>query len=246
MIPSDRRLCVFFESGRTRYALEATSVMEVARVTDDKDTLRGHQAIRDLSQMLGGDEEARPGTVLLIDSTPTVAARVKHVEGVFDAAPHLVLPLPNRLVHLVAPVVRQGLVSESGLCFELDASEIPRGLPRQEKRPELATSAATSSCLLFDSGAERFALPLADVSQVVPRGPMFNAAPSGGAFVGVVMHQQRLVPAFSLTGSAPEALFIVVELPTGPVAVSASVAHGVKSPERLGEARVIDALVTFG
>jgi chemotaxis signal transduction protein len=243
---SERRLCVFFEAGRTRYAIEATSVVEVARaVGHDDETLRGHLAIRDLSVLLGGDPEERPGTVILLDSSPTVAARTRRVEGVFDAAPHLTLPLPNRLVHLVAPVVKQGLVSESGLSFELDVAHLPRGLPRQARRIELATTTAKGPCLVFDSGTLHLALPLADVSQVASKGPMFNPAPGVGAFVGVLMHQQRLVPAFSLTGTDAEALLVVIELPSGPVALSASRAHGVKSPEALGDAQVIDAVATF-
>jgi hypothetical protein len=207
---AERRLCVFFEAGRTRYAVEATSVVEVARTTQDDETLRGHLAIRDLSVLLGGPAEERPGTVVHFDSSPSIAARTRRVDGVFDAAPHLVLPLPNRLVHLLAPIVRQGLVSEAGLVFEVDAAELPRGLPRQMQKLELATTSPRGPCLVFDSGPLRLALPLADVSQVASRGPMFNAAPGVGAFVGVLMHQQRLVPAFSLTGEDAEALLVVV------------------------------------
>ncbi|MDP1914645.1 MAG: defective in fruiting DifE [Myxococcales bacterium] len=242
---SERRLCVFFEAGATRYAIEATSVVEVARSTQDEETLRGHLAIRDLSVLLGGDAEERPGTIVLLDTSPSVAARARRVEGVFDASSHLVLPLPNRLVHLVAPVVKQGLVSEAGLTFELDAAEVPRGLPRQSKRVELATTTAPGPFLVFDSGPLHLALPLADVSQVASKGPMFNAAPGVGSFVGVLMHQQRLVPAFSLTGTEAEALLIVIELASGPVALSASRAYGVKTAEAVGEARIVDAVATF-
>lgn len=243
---SERRLCVFFEAGRTRYAVEATSVVEVARSVGDGETLRGHLAIRDLSTLLGGDDEERPGTVMLFDTSPSLAARTKRVEGVFDAGTQLVLPLPTRLLHLLAPVVKQGLVSDAGLVFELDASELMRGLPRQAKQLELAVTTAKGPCLAFDSGPLSLAVPLADVSQVASRGPMFNAAPGPGAFVGVVMHQQRLVPAFSLTGTDAEALLIVIELHSGPVALSASRAHGVKAPESLGGAQVIDVVATFG
>jgi hypothetical protein len=242
---SERRLCLFFEAGATRYAIEATSIVEVARATQDEETLRGHLAIRDLSMLLGGDPEERPGTIVLLDSTPTVAARTRRVDGVFDASSHLVLPLPNRLVHLVAPVVKQGLVSEAGLTFELDAAELPRGLPRQTKRVELATTRASGPFLVFDTGPLHLAVPLAEVSQVASKGPMFNAAPGVGSFVGVLMHQQRLVPAFSLTGTIAEALLIVLELASGPVGLSASRAHGVKSAEALGEAQIVDAVATF-
>lgn len=243
---SERRLCVFFEAGRTRYAIEATSVVEVARSAGDGETLRGHLAIRDLSLSLGGEAEERPGTVVLLDTSPSLAARTRRVEGVFDASSQLVLPLPNRLVHLVAPVVRQGLVSEAGLVFELDAAELVRGLPRQTKQLDLAVAVAKGPCLAFDSGPLQLAVPLSEVSQVASRGPMFNAAPGPGPFVGVLMHQQRLVPVFSLTGVDAEALLVVIELPSGPVAVSASRAHGVKAPEALGEAQVIDSVATFG
>jgi hypothetical protein len=92
----------------------------------------------------------------------------------------------------------------------------------------------------------RFALPLADVSQVAGRGAMFNPAPGVGSFVGVLMHQQRLVPAFSLTGDEAESLLVVLELASGPVAVSASRAHGVKPVEALVDTLVLDAVATFG
>ncbi len=117
---------------------------------------------------------------------------------------------------------------------------------RSPRELELATTTAKGPCLSFESGALKLALPLADVSQVASKGPMFNAAPGVGSFVGVLMHQQRLVPAFSLTGTEAEALLVVIELQSGPVALSASRAHGVKSPEALGDAQVIDAVATFG
>jgi hypothetical protein len=246
VVAPERRLCVFFEAGRTRYALEATSVLEVARPQGDDETFRGHLGIRDLSELVGGGPEVRPGTVVVLDTSPTVAARTLRVDGVFDVSGHLALPLSNRLVPLLAPVVKQGLVSEAGLSFELDVAQLVRGLPRPQRRLEVAAGAAKGPCLVFDSGERRFAVALSDVSQVASRGVMFNPAPGVGSFVGVLMHQQRLVPAFSLTGDEAEALLVVVELSGGPVAVSASRAHGVKAPEALGEATVIDVVATFG
>ncbi|MDX2013941.1 MAG: defective in fruiting DifE [Myxococcaceae bacterium] len=246
MVAPERRLCVFFEAGRTRYALEATSVLEVARPQGDDETFRGHLGIRDLSELVGGGPEVRPGTVVVLDTSPTVAARTLRVDGVFDVSGHLALPLSSRLVPLLAPVVKQGLVSEAGLSFELDVAQLVRGLPRPQKRLEVATGEAKGPCLVFDSGARRFAVGLSDVSQVASRGVMFNPAPGVGSFLGVLMHQQRLVPAFSLTSDEAEALLVVVELASGPVAVSASRAHGVKSPDALGEATVIDVVATFG
>jgi hypothetical protein len=104
---SERRLCVFFEAGATRYAIEATSVVEVARATQDEETLRGHLAIRDLSVLLGGDPEERPGTIVLLDTSPSVAARARRVEGVFHGRTLLIgawkkaraLVIPSPTVH---------------------------------------------------------------------------------------------------------------------------------------------------
>jgi hypothetical protein len=246
VVTSERRLCVFFEAGRTRYALEATSVVEVARPQGDDETFRGHLGIRDLSELVGGGPEVRPGTVVVLDTSPTVAARTLRVEGVFDVSGHLALPLSNRLVPLLAPVVKQGLVSDAGLSFELDVAQVVRGLPRPMKRLEVVAGAAKGPCLVFDSGPGRYAVPLPDVSQVASRGVMFNPAPGLGSFVGVLMHQQRLVPAFSLAGDEAEALLVVVELPSGPVAVSASRAHGVKPVDALGDAVILDVVAMFG
>ena len=55
-----------------------------------------------------------------------------------------------------------------------------------------------------------------------------------------------LVWLLAISGTDAEALLVVIELQSGPVALSASRAHGVKSPDALGGAQVIDAVVTFG
>ncbi len=242
---AERRLCVFFEAGVTRYAVEAISVLEVARPERDDETLRGHHGIRDLSTLLGGEPEQRPGTVVVLDSSPTLAVRTRKVDGVFDAAPHLVLPVPNRLVPLLAPAVKQGLVSDQALVFELDAANVARGLPRPTRRLEVVAGTATGPCLVFETMGKPFAVSLERTSSVASSGPMFNPAPGVGSFIGVLMHQQRLVPAFTLVEGACEALLVVIELSSGPVAVSASRAIGVRPASALGGAVVLDAALTF-
>lgn len=220
--------------------------MEVARAPAAEDTFRGHLPVKDLSSLLGGDPETRPGTLVVLDSSPTIAARTRQVEGVFDASAHLALPLPSRLVPLLAPAIKQGLVSETGLTFELDGAHVTRGLPRPQRRLELLTAAPHGPALVFETGPLVLALPLVFVSQVTAKTHMFNPAPGTSSFLGVLMHQQRLVPAYSLSSESPEALFLVAELPDGPVALAASKAHGVRHQAALGDAQVIDAIAIFG
>lgn len=237
----ERRLYVFFEAGRTRYAIEAVGVIEVARPGADADTLHGHLGLRDLSQLLGGDDEVRPATALVLDTSPTLAVRVRQVEGVFDASGDRTLPLPRRMVPIAAPALRGGLVHEGKLHFEVDTDGVVRGLPRSTRRPERSTRPASEACLVFESGSERLAVPLSRVRQVVPAGPLFNRAPGTSAFLGAVVHQQSLCPVFSVSDSGtPEALIVLAEAGGELIGLSAKRADGVQQPAALAEVPVLD------
>lgn len=237
----ERRLYLFFEAGRTRYAIEAVGVQEVARPPPDADTLHGHLGLRDFSQLLGGADEARTATALVLDTSPTLAVRVKEVEGVFDASGDRSLPLPRRMIPLAAPAIRGGLVHEGRLFFEVDTDGVARGLPRSTRRPERFTREPSEPCLVFDSGSERLAVPLARVRQVVPAGPGFNCAPGAGAFLGAVVHQQSLCPVFAVSDTpGPEALIVLAEAGGELIGLSATGAEGVQEPAALGGVDVLD------
>jgi hypothetical protein len=236
-----RRLHVFFSSGPSRYAVEAVSVLEVARPGSDDELTQRHLGLRDLSVLLGGEAEVRPGAALILDTSPTLAVRVREVEGVFDVSNDPELALSNRLISLVAPAVSRGLLHEGRLVFELDVSSSTRGLPRQTKRPELITLAPSTPCLVFASGHELLGVPLPRVLQVTTIGPTFNHAPGSGAFRGVLAHGQQLCPVYSVSDApALEAFIVLLELGGEILGLTAHRAEGVKAPSALAEVRVLD------
>lgn len=237
----DRRLYVFFEAGGARYVLQAVSVVEVAHPDENGETLHGHLGLRDLSLVLGGDEELRPGTALVLDTSPTRAVRVASVEGVFDLTGLAAPALPRRLIPLVNPAVRGAVVRDEKLYFELETDAVARGLPRQTKRPELSTFTSKEPCLVFQSSGVRFGVPLSRVRQVVNRGPNFNRAPSRGAFLGAAVHRELLFPVFSVGNvNDAEAFMVLVDVRGEVLGLSADHTEGVKGADQLGEVQVLD------
>lgn len=235
-----RQLIVFFEAGEVRYALDALRVTEVARPDAAPETLHGNLPIKDLCALLGGGAEARPGTVVVLDTSPTAAVRTARVEGVFAAAQPS-LPLPRRLIPLLAPAVRSGVLREGRLYFELDADGVQRGLPRQTRRRERFLTEPIEQCLAFESAGQRFAVPLSHVVQVVSADAAFNRAPSRGEFLGVMVYLSHLHPVFSVSQTLePEPLVVLVDSRSEPVGLSATRALGVLPPAALGDAAVLD------
>jgi len=238
----DRRLCVFFTAGRTRYLVDALSVLEVSRPVAGETWQKGHLTLRDLASLLGGEPEPRPGNALVLDTSPTTAVRVGEVTGVFDTRGDEQLALPSRLIPLVAPAVVRGVVHEGLLCFELDPQAAVRGLPRPTRKPEVLARAPGGPSLCFEAGGARYAVPLPGVLQVVPTGPGFNPSPGGGAFRGVLAHQGRLCPVFAVAGgaAAAEPLVVLVESRGQLLGLSAARAEGVRPPAALEGAVVLD------
>lgn len=243
METDERRLCVFFEAIGTRYAIEAVRVLEVARPDEGDETLHGNLGLRDLASVLGGSAGAQLTTALVLDSSPTLAVRVGSVEGVFDSSTLPTVALSRRLIPLLSPAVRGTLLLEERLYFELDADAVARGLPKQTRKPEIVIGEANAPCLVFESGDQRFAVPLPMVKQVIAQGASFNPAPGRGAFVGVVNHRSIVFPVFSLTGVEAEALIVLVELGDGGVGLCARRADGVTTA--LKDVTVLDPLRMF-
>lgn len=112
---SGRRLCLLFEAGGVRYAIEATSVVEVAPPDMDGDSIRGFLGLRDLSQLLGGPPQARPGMAVVLDVSPTLAVRVTRVIEVADVARDTLFRLPQGLSEGLS-VVARGAIAHQGRC----------------------------------------------------------------------------------------------------------------------------------
>lgn len=242
----ERRLCVFFSAGATRYALDAVRVLEVARATEDGTLqLSRHLPARDLSLLLGGEEEPRVAAGVVVDVSPTLALRVKQVEGVFDCTGLPRWPVHGRLVPLLAPAIAAALEYEGRLVFELDADGAARGLPRQLK-PLERHYRVEPSALVFTVQGERLALPLSHVVQVIEAGTFFNRAPNAGSFLGVAVHRAQLCPVFTVGPLGLVQPFVVLfELGGELLGLSASQVEGVRSGAALAGASVLDVARMF-
>src|SRR5215831_14166272 len=88
-----RRLALLFEAGPARYALEASRVLEVTPPDAERATVRGVFPLEDLSALMGGAPERRPGLAVLLDTSPTMSVRVREGAEVADVAgaPHFQL-----------------------------------------------------------------------------------------------------------------------------------------------------------
>jgi chemotaxis signal transduction protein len=210
------------EAGETRYAIEATSVMEVALPDSDGTSLRGMLEVKDLSALLGGSPESVPGMVVVLDVSPTLAVRVRSVVEVADVAHVPFFLLPSGLGDTLAPLSRGAILHKERLYLELIAESLPqRVLPRgppPPPRPVHRLEGAPERALVFESQGRLFGLPLALVSQVVTRSESFCRLPvQSGSAAGVFPHAQVLWPIYSAPAmlGAPaqvEAFFVLTEL----------------------------------
>jgi chemotaxis signal transduction protein len=234
---SGRRLCLLVEAGETRYALEATSVMEVALPGSDGTSLRGMLEVKDLSVLLGGGPETGQGMVVVLDVSPTLAVRVRSVVEVADVAHAPFFLLPAGLGEALVPLSRGAILHKERLYLELIAESLPqRGVQRGLKapaRPVHLMESPPERALVFESQGRLFGLPLGLVSQVVTRGEAFSRLPvQRGAVAGVFPHAQVLWPIFSVPAmmggvAEVEAFFVLTEMAGQNVGLCATQVLGV-------------------
>ena len=232
---------MFFSAAATRYALDAVRVLEVARATEEGTLqLSQHLPVRDLSLLLGGEEEPHVAAGVVMDVSPTLALRVKQVEGVFDCTSLPRWPVQGRLVPLLAPAIASAMEYEGRLVFELDADGAARGLPRQLK-PLERHHRTDPSALVFTVQGERLAIPLHHIVQVIEAGAQFNRAPNAGSFLGVALHRGELCPVFTVGPLGLVQPFVVLfEVGGDLLGLSASQVEGVRSGASLVGASVLD------
>jgi hypothetical protein len=235
---SGRRLCLLFEAGPCRYAVQATQVAEVAPPDPDGRTLRGALELKDLTGLLGGADEERPGMAVVLDVSPTLTLRVRRVHEVVDVAraPHF--GLPPVVAEALGLVCRGALLHEGRLFLELDPDALPRQSTRRvppPPRPVFLCEEPPERALVFESQGIHWGLPLPLVSQVVPCSDAFVPLPAPhGALAGLFPDGQALWPVFSapaLIGAraAPEALLVLAELAGEAAALCAARVLGVVS-----------------
>jgi chemotaxis signal transduction protein len=244
-----QRLSLLVEAGAARYAIDATHVLEVSPPDASGESLHGHLHLKDLSALLGGPPEQRPGTAVVLDTSPTLAVRVKRVFEVSDVAEKPRHPLPRRLVRRLEPAVRGVLEVNGMLFFELEVETAARGLeadpPELLEGGHLPVATEPERALVFESQKQRLAVPLSSVSQVVKAGSSLCALPHEGPLKGLVLHQQHLWPAFSVPGmtgghSEIEPLVVLVEVEGEGLGLLASRAFGVSARGELQGAQVLD------
>lgn len=237
----ERRLCVFFSAGATRYALDALRVLEVKRAQDDGVLEHTqHLLVKDLSLLLGGDPEVEVRAGVTVDVDPTLALRVKQVDGVFatGALPRWIVK--GRLLPLITPAIRAALEFEGRLVFELDAEGVARGLPRQSK-PLVRHTREAPQALVFTVQGERLAIPLHHVVQVIEAGAHFNRCPNAGTFLGVALHRGELCPVFTVGPLGLVQPFVVLfEVNGDLLGLSASQVEGVRSATSLNGVPLLD------
>jgi chemotaxis signal transduction protein len=234
-----RRLCLLIEAGPARFAVPATSVLEVAVPDANGATLRGHHPLVDLSALLGGGPEVRPGTAVLLDTSPTLALRVAKVRGLHDVAECPWLHVPRRVAPTLEPFVR-GLVDIKGELFlELDVEALAAG-PRSAAQLKVVDpfGPPLAQALVFETGGRLVGLPLTSVAQVVGLSVKFCPLVAPSAAVGIILHQQQAWPVFSLPGLlgepfVPEPMVVLTDIGGDGVGFTAGRALGVLEGARL-------------
>jgi len=248
-----RRLALLFEAGRARYAIEAARVMEVVPPDPERTTVRDVFPLEDLSVLMGGAAEQRPGLAVLLDTSPTLAVRVREGAEVADVAgaPHF--QLTRDLAQRIGTLVRGAIQHRGRLYLELRVEALGQTSMLPAPPPRIVTwlETAPGPALLFESGGTLFAVPLAHVLQISPVLAAFCPLPvPGGVIAGVLAHAHALWPVYALPAFLGQALqleshVVLLELAGLQVAVCASrvlgIEHGLVPADGPGRWRTPDA-----
>ena len=240
---SGRRLCLLFEAGDVRYAIEATSVVEVAPPDLDGESIRGFLGLRDLSQLLGGPALSELGMAVVLDVSPTLAIRVSRVIEVADVARDTLFRLPQGLSEGLSVVVRAAIAHAGHLYLELAADALPNaeGQASPSKalrwasapRPVYAAEQAPERALVFESQGRLYGIGLGFVSQVASATEAFCTLPAaGGPIAGLFPLEQTLWPIYTAPGllggiAKREEFFILADLAGHHVGLTATRVLGV-------------------
>lgn len=231
---------MLLEAGEARYAIEASSVLEVFTPKDG----RAPQGIElsDLSALLDGAPDDAPGAGVVLDVSPTLALGIKRVVEIADVArsPFHQLPAFGRttLGSRLSLFVRGAVEHAGKLYLELSPELLAQRtapLPPPRSLPILMLDELPARALLVESGGQRFGIPLPWVSQVAAWDAGACALPGRGAAVALQVHGHALWPVFStpalIGGPAiPEPLVVLTELAGQNVALTAKAALGVHGP----------------
>lgn len=210
--------------------------MEVATPDANGQSIRGVTELQDLSLLLGGPPEQRPGTGVVLDVSPTLAVRVKQILEVADVAREPFFGLPPGLGQALALRVRGAILRGGKLYLELMVEALPHKpakAPLPPARPVYPMETPPDRALIFESQGRLFGIPLAFVSQVVATSEAFSPLPGpGGPVAGLFPHAKILWPVFSAPGllggpAKAEELMVLTELAGQNVGLAASRVLGV-------------------
>ena len=232
-----RRTCLLFEAGPARYAIEATRVVEVAPPDADRPAVRGVFPLEDLSVLMGGGPEQRPGLAVVLDSSPTRAVRVREGAEVADVSGDPHFQLTHDLGLRIGELVRGALFHHGRLYLELRPEAVGTISVARAPQPRVVTwlDSTEAPMLLIESGQYRFLLPLSSVLQISPLSPAFCPFPvMGGVVAGVLAHGQALWPVYGLPAFLGEPLveepyLVLAELAGMQVALCATRVGGVET-----------------
>ncbi|MGI5864540.1 MAG: chemotaxis protein CheW [Myxococcales bacterium] len=229
-----QRLALIFRGASTRWALPASSVLEVAPPPEPGQqgtaTRRG-LVTEDFSELLGERSERGPGAVtLVLDHAPPRALLVDAVEGVADLAPAPFFLLPAAIQAPAGALIRGAVLLGSGLVLEIDPQQLAELQPRPPAQPALAglreaePAEPPARALVFEAGdGELVGTALSLVTGVlrvaglcrVPRAPLGH--------LGLLHHERSLLPIYDLallSGRTPTGGDLAVALDVGSSAVA--------------------------
>jgi chemotaxis signal transduction protein len=185
---------------------------------------------------MGGAPERRPGLAVLLDTSPTMAVRVREGAEVADVAgaPHF--QLTRDLAQRIGTLVRGAVQHQGRLYLELRAEALGQTcmLPPPPLRIVPWLGAPQDPALLFESGGTLFGVPLQHVLQISPVLAAFCPFPvPGGVIAGLLAHAGALWPVYALPaflGEPPtvESQVVLLELAGIQVALCASRVLGIE------------------
>jgi len=195
---SGRRLCLLAEVGGTGFALEATSIVEVAMVAEEATVLRGQLPLVPLLERFGAPA-GPPGTVaVVLDVSPTLTVRMERVAGVVDVGRAPFFLLPPWLGEGLIGRFRGALVHDGRLYLELAAEALVEdaGPARAPSLPTHWLAEAPDRALIFRAGNSLYGVPLALAGQVVPLQPpsLARLPVQEGPVMGLYSHASALWP----------------------------------------------------
>lgn len=224
-----KHLWLIFDAGPSTYCVDATSLVEVATPDKSGETLRGHLAIHDLSSVLGGAAESRPGTVVVLDTTPTLALRVRRVHEVSAQDTGAIFDLPQPLMKVWEPLGARVLATRHALAWEFDADALASGhRVRSSGRAARFCAGHEGPTLQFGIAEKTFSVPLAQVVQIVPWPTMSVALPVADALWGACFALGRVWPVVAVAPlAAPAAYAVLVDTGSAYGAFAANTLGGV-------------------